>query len=90
MKIFEHKRQGGKVIGVSFNYKNDIFSDVRIYGDFFVFPEEGIDILEKSINQKSLPELLELIDDFFSSDVKAYGITAKDLKEVFERAINEK
>lgn len=90
MNIFEHKRQGGKVIGVSFNYKNDIFSDVRIYGDFFVFPEEGIDNLEKSINQKSLPELLQLIDDFFSSDIKVYGITAGDLKEVFERAINEK
>jgi hypothetical protein len=90
MNIFEHKRQGGKLIGVSFNYKNDIFSDVRIYGDFFVFPEEGIDNLEKSINQKSLPESLQLIDDFFSSGIRAYGITAEDLKEVFERAINEK
>ena len=90
MNIFEHKRQGGKLIGVSFNYKNDILSDVRIYGDFFVFPEEGIDNLEKSINQKSLPELLQLIDDFFSSGIKVYGITARDLKEVFERAINEK
>lgn len=90
MNIFEHKRQGGKLIGVSFNYKNDIFSDVRIYGDFFVFPEEGIDNLEKSINQKSLPESLQLIDDFFSSGIGAYGITAGDLKEVFERAINEK
>ena len=90
MNIFEHKRQGGKLIGVSFNYKNDIFSDVRIYGDFFVFPEERIDNLEKSINQKSLPESLQLIDDFFSSGIRAYGITAEDLKEVFERAINEK
>lgn len=90
MNIFEHKRQGGKLIGVSFNYKNDIFSDVRIYGDFFVFPEERIDNLEKSINQKSLPESLQLIDDFFSSGIRAYGITAGDLKEVFERAINEK
>ncbi len=90
MNIFEHKREGGKLIGVSFNYKNDIFSDVRIYGDFFVFPEEEIDNLEKLINQKSLPELLQLIDDFFSSGIKVYGITARDLKEVFERAINEK
>ena len=90
MNIFEHKREGGKLIGVSFNYKNDIFSDVRIYGDFFVFPEEEIDNLEKLINQKSLPELLQRIDDFFSSGTKVYGITARDLKKVFERAINEK
>ncbi|MFA7690527.1 MAG: lipoate protein ligase C-terminal domain-containing protein [Methanofastidiosum sp.] len=90
MNIFEHKRQGGKVIGVSFNYKNDIFSEVRIYGDFFVFPEEGIDNLEKSINQKSLSELLQLIEDFFSSDIIFYGINKEDLQEVFKRAINEK
>ncbi|HNR44999.1 MAG TPA: hypothetical protein PLI06_09395 [Methanofastidiosum sp.] len=90
MDIFEYKKQGGKLIGISFNYKNSIFSDVRVYGDFFVFPEEGMDNLEKSINQKSLPEVLQLIDDFFSSDFRAYGITAGDLKEVFKRAINEK
>ena len=90
MNIFEYKRQGGKVIGVSFNYVNEIFSHVKIYGDFFVFPVEEIDNLEKSINGKSLTELLGIIEDFFSSGVSAYGITAEDLKESFKRAINEK
>lgn len=90
MNIFEYKRQGGKVVGVSFNYANEIFSHVRIYGDFFVFPVEEIDNLEKSINGKSLTELLDLIEDFFSSGIRVYGITAEDLKEGFKRAINEK
>jgi len=90
MDIFEYKRQGGKLIGVSFNYENGIFSHVRIYGDFFVFPVEEIDNLEESFDGKSLPELLGLIEDFFSSGVRVYGITAEDLKEGFKRAINEK
>lgn len=90
MDIFEYKRQGGKLIGVSFNYEKGVFSHVRIYGDFFVFPVEEIDNLEESINGKSLPELLDLIEDFFSSGVRVYGITSEDLKEGFKRAINEK
>ena len=73
MNIFEYKRQGGKVIGVSFNYVNEIFSQVRIYGDFFVFPVEEIDNLEKSINGKNLAELLDLIEDFFSSGLGYMG-----------------
>ncbi len=90
MTIFEYKRQGEKLIGISFNYNNHSFAETKIYGDFFVFPEERIDNLEKLINGKSLSEVLVLIEDFFSSDVKAYGITKEDLQEMFKRAINEK
>ena len=90
MNFYEYKGQGEKVIGVSFNYKNGIFSNVRIYGDFFVFPEEELDNLEKSINGKNLPELLKLIEGFFSSGISVYGITPEALKEVFKGAINEK
>ena len=90
MNFYEYKEQGKKVIGVSFNYKNGIFSNVRIYGDFFVFPEEEVDTLENSINGKNLPELLQLIEDFFSSGISVYGITPEALKEVFKGAINEK
>lgn len=90
MNIFEYKRQGGKLIGISFNYTKGVFSNVKIYGDFFVFPVEEIDNLEESIDGKSLTELSRIIEDFFSSGIRVYGITAADLKESFKRAINEK
>jgi lipoate-protein ligase A len=89
MTISEYKRMGGKLIGISFNYNGGIFSDVIIYGDFFIFPEESIDSLEKSLEGKSLSEVLSCIEDFFSSDVEFYGITKEDLAEAFMRAINE-
>ncbi|KYC44635.1 MAG: Lipoate-protein ligase A subunit 2 [Candidatus Methanofastidiosum methylothiophilum] len=90
MAIFEYKREGGKLIGVSFNYTQDTFSDVVIYGDFFVFPEEEVDNLEKLIEGRNLSQVLDLIEDFFLSSVEVYGITKEDVKEVFKRAINEK
>ena len=90
MNIFEYKRQGGKLIGISFNYTKGLFFNVKIYGDFFVFPVEEIDNLEESIDGKGLTELSRIIEDFFSSGIMVYGITAADLKEGFKRTINEK
>ena len=90
MKIFEYKPIGGKLISISFNYSNSIFSEVKIYGDFFIFPEEAIEILEKSIEGKSYSELPDTIDNFLSLGIRFYGITKEDLIEVFRGAINEK
>ncbi|NYT13113.1 MAG: lipoate--protein ligase family protein [Candidatus Methanofastidiosa archaeon] len=90
MTIFEYKPLGGKLIGISFNYMNGLFSDVMIYGDFFVFPEESIEDLERTIEGKNLSELLGIIENFFSSDVEVYGIRKEDLEEAFKRAINER
>lgn len=90
MKIFEYKRIGGKLISVSFNYSDSIFSEVKIYGDFFIFPEDAIEILEKSIEGKTYIELPETINNFLSLGIRFYGITKDDLMEVFKGAINEK
>lgn len=90
MTDIEYKRQGRKVISVSFNCANGIFSHVRIYGDFFIFPEEALDNLERSAEGKDFLGISTLIEDFFSSGNRVYGITKEDLQEVFKRAINEK
>lgn len=86
----EYKGEGGKLIGISFNYSNSIFSEVKIYGDFFIFPEEGIEVLEKAIEGVKYSELLSSIEDFFSSGIKLYGVTEEDIKELINGAISEK
>ncbi|NMC77049.1 MAG: hypothetical protein GYA60_07145 [Candidatus Methanofastidiosa archaeon] len=90
MRSYEYKRQGGKLIGVSFNYTNKIFSGIKIYGDFFIFPEEEIERLEKTIEGKTYSEISKSIEDFFSSGIRFYGITREDLLELFKGAISEK
>ncbi|HOC78233.1 MAG TPA: lipoate protein ligase C-terminal domain-containing protein [Methanofastidiosum sp.] len=90
MRNYEYKKQGGKLIGVSFNYVNNIFFDVKIYGDFFIFPEDSIEILERSIEGKNYYEICLCIDDFFSSEIKSYGIKPKDIKELFKGVLNDK
>ena len=88
MAIFEHKRIDGKLIIVSFDYEDGIFSNVVISGDFFAFPEGEIDNLEKSVNGKNFLELENMLDNFFSSNVRVLGITKEDLTEIFKRAID--
>lgn len=90
MGLIEYKKKGGKLIGVSFEYQKNRFSNVSIYGDFFIFPEENLHILEKAIEGKNLMELLSIVEDFFTSDIKAYGIEKEDLYEIFKRAVNER
>ncbi len=89
MILFEYKKKGGKLIGVSFEYQKYRFSNVCIYGDFFIFPEENLQDLEKSLEGKSLAETFSIIEDFFSTNIKTYGIEKEDLMEIFKRAINE-
>lgn len=88
MVIFEHKRIDGKLIVVSFDYNGGIFSNVAISGDFFAFPEEEVDNLEKSINGRSFLELEDILERFFTFNIRVYGITKEDLTEIFRRAIN--
>ncbi len=88
MVIFEHKRINGKLVVVSFDYNGGIFSNVVISGDFFAYPEEEVDNLEKSINGRSFLELEDILERFFTSNVRVYGITKEDLTEIFRRAIN--
>ncbi|HNZ87501.1 MAG TPA: lipoate protein ligase C-terminal domain-containing protein [Methanofastidiosum sp.] len=90
MRNYEYKKQGGKLIGISFNYINNIFSDVKIYGDFFIFPEDSIEILERSIEGKNYSEICLCINNFFSSEIKFYGIKPEDIKELFKGALNDK
>ncbi len=47
-KTIKHKIKNGKLLEIRIEFENTIES-IRIFGDFFVYPAEGLDIIEKAI-----------------------------------------
>ena len=45
----EYKVKGGKLIKVVLEVEGDLIKSVKIYGDFFLYPEDAIEQIEQSI-----------------------------------------
>jgi lipoate-protein ligase A len=75
------KVEKGKLIKTFLDYNGKI-NEIKITGDFFVHPEEGIEMLEKELVGKELDRnvLLEKIDNFFrKNEIKLFGIDPESL-----------
>lgn len=60
-----YKIPDGKLVKVHLDFDKDIIVSVKIFGDFFMYPEEGIEKLESSLAGKKLVEkdLVQAISD---------------------------
>jgi hypothetical protein len=85
---FNKKINNGKLINLNLNVKNNLLT-VKIMGDFFLYPEEKITLLEDSINnfklninQINLNELETKISKIINeNEINIIGFTPKDLSE---------
>ncbi|MBS7655085.1 hypothetical protein KEJ50_01060 [Candidatus Bathyarchaeota archaeon] len=67
---FEYKVPGGKLIKVLTSIKNDVIEEIKITGDFFLHPEESIEILEQKLKGMKIEEeslIKNIINEFFKS-----------------------
>jgi len=79
-----YKIPGGKLLRVFLEYSEDTktIQDIRITGDFFVYPEEAIEELESILLYTPIIEedLKEKISRFIeTNDVTLVGLTSEDL-----------
>jgi lipoate-protein ligase A len=72
-----YKVKGGKLIKVRLIKENGIITSISIFGDFFIHPEESIDILENSLKNVTVSDAEKKINDFFKG-VELVGATAED------------
>jgi len=84
---------GGKTVKVDLVVSDeDLIVDVVISGDFFLYPEEYIHLIEESIKGKSLVNAINKLNEF-RDKVTLLGITLDDiadaLKEAYQKAISE-
>lgn len=73
-----HKAKGG-LIKTSLELENDIIKNVRIYGDFFFYPEDKLFELEKELIGKKKNDILKIITDFYvRNEIESPGLEPKD------------
>ncbi len=75
------KVEGGKLLKIFLDYDNKI-NKIKITGDFFLYPEESLEMLEKELVGLELDKdlLLEKINGFFEENkVKLFGVNSSDI-----------
>lgn len=86
--IVEHKAKGG-LIKLEVAIENLKIKDIKITGDFFIYPEDSVFDLEKKLRGKTEKESIKVTEKFLSN-VESPGIGVDDFKKAFEKAFEEK
>ncbi|MFH1977994.1 MAG: hypothetical protein ABIJ92_01565 [Candidatus Aenigmatarchaeota archaeon] len=87
------KIEGGKLITVKIDYDNTI-NTIQILGDFFIHPEESIEMIEKSFLNKSIEEPRETTKDRVNriveeNDIQLIGVTPEAIVDIVRRAVGK-
>jgi lipoate---protein ligase len=73
-----HKASGG-LLRADVEIIGDTFGEVTLSGDFFCFPEEGVERLEKFLNGKPVQDSHDLLVSFYQQEgLETPGITPED------------
>ncbi len=81
------KVPGGKLLQVKVDFEGDIINSISFYGDFFLHPEESITVLEKMLVNVRIAEVDNILKEFFSGDVQAYGVDEASFNNVIRGAL---
>ena len=57
----EYKVKGGKLIKVALEVEGDVIKSAKIYGDFFLYPEDAIELIEQALKGVRLDSDFERI-----------------------------
>src|SRR3989338_7208289 len=83
MKQGKNIYKAGKLIKIAMDYDSEI-RKIQITGDFFLYPEEGIEKIQSQLVGIELnkEKLVEKIGQIFEKEkLEAYGFTAIELAE---------
>ena len=85
----EYKIPGGKLLACTIETENNVITELKISGDFFMHPEESIGELEKAILGSKVDDYPEKIRDFFEENrVTLFGIAVNDFIEIIRIALD--
>ncbi len=85
----ELKVTGGKLLRVDCVTKDGVILHIRITGDFFLHPEEGIEVLEEKLTGLRADEekIREAVSSFFRGGHLLIGAEPEDIVEVIKKAL---
>ncbi|ADI31757.1 lipoate protein ligase C-terminal domain-containing protein [Staphylothermus hellenicus] len=80
-KSITYRVPGGKTLKIDVEIKDNTIIDIIISGDFFAYPEEGIELLENDLKGKTINEAIRIIDDY-RDKIKLLGISLENIKNI--------
>ncbi|GAY25551.1 lipoate--protein ligase A [Desulfurococcaceae archaeon AG1] len=89
--IYEHKAPKG-LIRVTVKVVDGVIEDIRIAGDFFIYPEDFVYELEQKLRGlKAEPAAIgRVVEDLFRSEhVESVGSSVDDFKTAIVSAVKE-
>jgi len=77
----EYKVKGGKLIKVALEVEGDVIKSAKIYGDFFLYPEDAIEHIEQALKGVRLTSDFEPIiaEAVKKSGAELLGFSVEDL-----------
>ena len=85
----EYKIPGGKLLACTVETENNVITELKISGDFFMHPEETIGNLERAILGSKVADYPERIHGFFKNrDVTLLGVAEEDFINVIKLALD--
>jgi hypothetical protein len=86
MQKIDYKVEGGKFLRLQVDMKENIIKDIKIRGDFFVYPETAIFKIEEFLKEKNIESFESLLNQYIKEkDIKIIGFSVADLKKVLQR-----
>lgn len=87
------KIPGGKLITVKVEYE-DVIKHIQILGDFFIHPEESLQLIENSFLETPADEdrekIIERINNIVEENqIEFVGITSETITDVVKKAMGE-
>lgn len=93
IKEIDYKVVGGKLIRIKADVEENILKNVKITGDFFLHPEEKIELIEKNLRNKKLEreELERAIRKVVhENEIQLLGVSEKDFVDAIMQIKSEK
>ncbi|MFA4912280.1 MAG: biotin--protein ligase [Alcaligenaceae bacterium] len=87
----EYKVPGGKLVVIDLNLQGNLLSDVRISGDFFLEPPEGLDDLNRALEGVAIDtpdaQIIARLNAALRPESEMFGFSAEAVVVVLRRAL---
>ena len=81
--------KAGKLVKIDLEYENDAIVKIKIEGDFFLYPEEGREKLERALTGVKLDKemIRNRVDETLTKEkLEVYGFTSEQLADAIIQA----
>ena len=85
-KHVDYKVPNGKLLRIDFDLDYSTIKDIMITGDFFIHPEESINVIENSLKQVNINDIEKKLNEIIlKKGIRIVGFSAKDVEEAIKQ-----